>query len=445
MSAYEVMLSESQERMLLVVRPEGVRGVQSVVERWSLHASQVGQVTDDGLVRILDDGTTVAEVPAELLTDRCPTYVRDGKEAPEAVARRSLDLTSLPDLSGESGDGPGSVTDCLLSLLASPNIASRRSIYERYDHTILASTVVAPGAGDAAVLRLRGTGRGIAAAIDCNSRYCALDPYLGAAHAVAEATRNLVCVGARPLAITNCLNFGNPEKPSGYFQLSQVVAGMASACRSLGVPVVSGNVSLYNETGETAVMPTPTIGAVGVLEDVRAHATMRWQEGDVIVLVGGAAPSLGGSEYLSHRHGLTAGSPPPLDLEHEALVQKTVRSAVQTRQIRAAHDCGLGGLAVALAEMAIASGTGAVLEAEVPAGQSGRVDEAWFGEAPGRIVVAGAENQIQSLMGATEAEGIGAVRLGIVGGSRFSAPGWIDVEVAELTVAHASGLPAATE
>ncbi len=445
MSAYEVMLSESQERMLLVVRPEGAARVRSVVERWSLHASQIGQVTDDGVVRVLDGGTTVAEVPARLFTDCCPTYVREGAEALEATARRSLDLTTIPDLPGDAEADSQSVAGCLLSLLASPNIASRRSIYERYDHTILANTVVAPGVGDAAVLRLRGTGRGIAAAIDCNSRYCALDPYLGAAHAVAEATRNLVCVGAKPLAITNCLNFGNPERPSGYFQLSQAVAGMAAACRALDVPVVSGNVSLYNETGEIPVMPTPAVGAVGVLEDVRNHASLRWHDGDVVVLVGGAAPSLGGSEYLSRRHGLTAGSPPPLDLEQELLVQRMVRGAIETGLIRTAHDCGLGGLAVALAEMAIASGIGVSIDIDVPAGQSNRRDEAWFGEALGRILVAGAEKHIQTFLALVEGKRVTATRLGTAGGSRLSAPGWIDVEVAELAAAHTSGLPGSTQ
>ncbi len=440
MSAYEVMLSESQERMLLVVRPEGVARVRSVVERWSLHASEIGTVTDDGQVRIRDDGTTVAEVPAHLFTDCCPTYVRESAESIDTIARRNLDLTTIPDLPSEANAGPQSVAGCLLSLLSSPNIGSRRSIYERYDHTILAGTVVAPGDGDATVLRLRGTGRGIAAAIDCNSRYCSLDPYLGAAHAVAEATRNLVCVGARPLAITNCLNFGNPEKPAGYFQLSQAVAGMASACRALDVPVVSGNVSLYNETGESPIMPTPTVGAVGVLDDVRIHATLAWREGDVVALIGGASPSLGGSEYLAHGHGLVAGSPPPLDLNQEAAVQRTVRRAIDSGQIRTAHDCGLGGLAVALAEMAIASGVGMTMEAEVPGGASGRVDEAWFGEAPGRIVVAGPEEHVEALIASAVGAGVTSTRLGRAGGSRFVASGEIDVEIAELAAAYASGL-----
>ncbi len=380
MTAYEVMLSESQERMLLVVRPEGVDRVREIVERWSLHAAAIGQVTDDGMVRVLDNGVIACEVPAELFTDACPTYIREAAESPAVIAARN-ESVDVPDLLSES------VSDALLALLGSDNIGSRQPIWERYDHTILSNTVVGPGAGDAAVLRLKGTTRGLAASIDCNSRYCWLDPELGAQHAVAEAARNVVCTGAKPLAMTNCLNFGNPEKPAGYYQLERAVSGMASACKALNIPVVSGNVSLYNETAESAVKPTPMVGVVGAMEDVSKHVTMRPGAGDHLVLLeAGAEPVLGGSAYLATIHGRTAGRPPALDLAAELAVQSAALDLISQGVVSAAHDCGDGGLAVAVAEMALESGQGVKIESNVAAGL--RRDVAWFGEAPSRILLA---------------------------------------------------------
>ncbi len=262
MTPYEVMMSESQERMLLVVTPEAAEEVNRIVEKWSLHSAVIGKVTDDGLVRILDDGEVVAEVPAEYYTDACPTYVRPAAESPDVIAARETDPRRLPDLD------QAAVGATLLQLLASPNVGSRRPVYEQYDHTIQTNTVVAPGVGDAAVLRIKGSQRGIASAIDCNPRYCYLDPYLGAMHAVAESSRNVSCSGATPRGATNCLNFGNPQKPAGYFQLDRAVSGLADACRALDVPMVGGNVSLYNETAAAPIKPNPTVGVVGVFDDV---------------------------------------------------------------------------------------------------------------------------------------------------------------------------------
>ena len=230
-------------------------------------------------------------------------------------------------------------------------------MFRQYDHTIMTNTVVPPGAADAAVIRIKGTNRAVANSIDCNSRYCYLDPALGAAHAVAEACRNVSCVGGRPLAVTNCLNFGSPEKPAGYYQLREAVRGMGDACRALGVPVVSGNVSLYNESAQGAVFPTPTVGVVGVIDDVAAHATMAWHDGDIVALLGDAQPQVGGSEFLASHHDMTAGAPPPLDFERERSVQLVVRQAVASGLLATAHDCAEGGLAVAIAEMAIVSGS----------------------------------------------------------------------------------------
>ncbi|MBX6342155.1 MAG: phosphoribosylformylglycinamidine synthase subunit PurL, partial [Thermomicrobiaceae bacterium] len=354
MTPYEVMLSESQERMLVIVTPEGLDEVRAIFSHYDLHSDVIGRVTDDGLVRVLDGGELVAEIPARLLTDECPVYVREGRESPDIAARRQRDLSSLPDLARD-GRSP---RDALLRLLASPNVASRAPIYETYDYTILSNTVVEPGAGDAAVLRVKGTRLGIAVKTDCNPRYCFLDPYLGGMHAVAEAARNVSCVGAEPLAITNCLNFGNPEKPEVYFQLQRAIDGMAAACRALGTPVVSGNVSLYNESGEEAILPTPTVGMVGRLEDVERRVGMGFAGGGAVYLLGPVKATLGASEYVAVAHGLSAGAPPALDLDLERRVQGATRAAVAAGEVTAAHDCSEGGLAVALAECCVVGGVG---------------------------------------------------------------------------------------
>ena len=435
MTAYEVMLSESQERMLLVVRPEGLAGVRAIVERYGLHASAIGRVTGDGLVRVRDGVEVVAEVPAMLFTDACPTYQPEAREDPGIVRRRTAPLDDIPDLT--DGDAGRRV---LLDLLGSPNGCSRRAIWERYDHTIMTGTVVAPGAGDAAVLRLRGSARGVAIAIDCNSRYCSLDPELGARHAVAEAARNVSCVGGRPLAVTNCLNFGNPQRPARAFQLREAVRGLAAACRGLDLPVVSGNVSLYNETAASAVMPTPTVGVVGVLDDATRHATMVWRSGDEILLVGGDRPSLGASEYLARIHGRTEGSPPALDLDREAGIQRVVRDAIAAAALRTAHDCAEGGLAVALAELGLASGVGATIDGEPPAGATNRLDERWFGETPSRILAAGDASAIAGLAERCRAEGIAAFRLGSARGDRLAIDGLGEWDLDELRAVHERGL-----
>jgi phosphoribosylformylglycinamidine synthase len=404
LTPFEVMLSESQERMLLVVKPDGVDRVSDVVERWSLKSAEIGRVTDTGNVVIREDETIVCDVPARLFTESCPTYTRDAAEDPAIAAARARSLDALPDIQ------EGTVGQVALHLLGSPNIGSRRPVYQRYDSTIGTNTVAGPGSSDAAVLRIKGQQRGLAISLDCNSRYCYLDPYHGAQLAVAEALRNVSCAGGRPLAITNCLNFRNPEKPAGYFQLSRVVAGMADACRELGVVVVSGNVSLYNETADSAVQPTPTVGCVGVLDDVSRHATMIWEEGDQILLLGGGEPTLGGSEYLAFIKGETTGRPPALELDEELRVQNLVRDLVAEGHIRTAHDVSLGGLAVALAEMAIQSGIGFTLDLDV----SERRDIFWFGERSASILIAAPADQLAVLQLRAEASGVPATILGTV-------------------------------
>jgi phosphoribosylformylglycinamidine synthase len=422
MTAYEVMLSESQERMLLVVRPEGVERVREIVERWSLHAAAIGHVTDDGMVRVLDNGVIACEVPAELFTDACPTYIRESLESPAVIAARNepIDVADIE---------PGKAGETLIALLGSDNIGSRRPVWERYDHTILTNTVAGPGAGDAAVLRLKGTARGLAASIDCNSRYCWLDPALGARHAVAEAARNVVCSGAKPLAMTNCLNFGNPEKPAGYYQLERAVTGLAEACKALSIPVVSGNVSLYNETAESAVMPTPMVGIVGAMEDVTKHVTMAPGAGDrLLLLEAGAEPVLGGSEYLATIHGRTTGRPPELDLDAERAVQTAALQLIDQGLVSAAHDCSAGGLAVAVAEMAIASGQGVKLGANIADGL--RRDVAWFGEAPSRILLAVPNDHYERALGAHLPSPARLTPIGVFGGDDIRLGDDADIPVA---------------
>lgn len=433
MNAYEIMLSESQERMLLVVRPQGVDRVNEIVHRWSLNSSVIGTITDDGMVRIKDGDLVVAEVPAHLYTDECPTYIRPKAESAKVIAARSADLGDVSDIE-ESEIG-----EILLQLLGSPNICSRRPVFQRYDHTILTNTVVGPGEGDAAVIRVKGTDLAVVISIDCNPRYCYLDPRLGAAHAVAEAARNVVCSGGKPLAITNCLNFGNPQKPEGYFQLSEAVGGMGDACRVLGIPVVSGNVSLYNESADGAVFPTPTVGAVGLIENFDRCATISWRAGDIVALIDGATPQIGGSEYLSTIKGRTEGSPPPLNLDREKSVQDIVQEAIADGTIRTAHDCSEGGLLVALAEMAIASGVGIHFDEGRPE-SVGRLDARWFGEAPSRIIVSGDATSIESISGRCTVAGVPFIAIGTAGGDAIIVGESVRLSVAEATRKFERGL-----
>ncbi len=398
MTPYEVMLSESQERMLVIVRRGHEDDVRRLFEHWDLHAVVIGEVTDDGLVRVMDGGTEVSCLPAALLTEP-PLYERPGVKPAGLEALQRFDLDALPDLAGPDGavTGPAAgnnpplltTADALLLLLSSPNIASKQWVWRQYDHQVLTNTVIGPG-HDAAVLRIRGTRRAIALKTDGNGRYCYLDPFAGGAIAVAEAARNVVCTGAQPIAATDCLNFGNPEKPEVYYQLEQAIRGMAAACEALGTPVISGNVSLYNETMGAAVYPTPVVGMLGLIEDVdrRCDAAFR-TTGDVVMLLGqggevaGRAADLAGSEYLKLVHGVVAGRP-AIDLGAEAAVQRCTLAAIRAGLLSSAHDCSDGGLAVALAECAAWGGLG-LDAAGLPI--DGRLDAALFGEAQSRIVV----------------------------------------------------------
>ena len=433
MGAYELMLSESQERMLVIVKPEHEDDVRRLFQRWELHCVVIGVVTDDGMATVRDGEQQVARLPVGLLTDP-PQYVREGVKPRWLEDLQSYDLAALPDVA-DAGDA-------LLRLLSSPEVASKRWVWRQYDHQVLTNTIAGPGS-DAAVLRIKGTNRAIALATDGDGRLCYLDPYAGGSIAVAEAARNLVCSGAEPIALTNCLNFGNPEKPDVYYQLEQCIRGMAAACEALGVPVVSGNVSLYNETPSGPIYPTPVVGMLGLFEDVERVVPMGFQsEGDAVFLLGddgrGEAYDLAGSEYLKLLHdGLVAGLP-RIDLDLEVRVQGLCLEAARRGLLRSAHDCSRGGLAVALAECCIEGGHG-LDGPDVAIG--GRLDAALFGEAPSRIVVSTADGD--GLAALAHERDVPLTALGRVGGQRLLLGTALDATVDDLRRVYEEALPLA--
>ena len=441
MTPYEVMLSESQERMLVIVKPGHEDAVKAIFDKWDLQSTVIGRSTDDGLARIFDQGEVKGAPPVGTLTD-APQYRLNGVKAQWLTELQQRDLSELP-LPAESP------SDVLLKLLASPNIASKEWVYRQYDHQVQTNTVVPPGA-DAAVLRVKGTTKGLALSTDGNGRLCYLDPFVGGMIAVAEACRNVSCAGAEPIALTDCLNFGNPEKPETYYQLEQCILGMAEACRALNVPVISGNVSLYNETQGEGIYPTPIIGCLGLLENVRANVGIGFQEkGDQIVLLGASEPSdaassLAGTEYLELVHGLVAGQP-LLDIEAETALQRACRRLVEEGIISSAHDCSDGGLAVALAESCIAGGLGADCGADSAlgvklTGNQGRWDAVLFGEAQSRIVVSLSPSNLNALEQVCAENGVEWCQIGTVAESRFTAGGIIDLPQSEIESAWRSGL-----
>ncbi|MGB2695114.1 MAG: AIR synthase related protein, partial [Dehalococcoidia bacterium] len=382
---------------------------------------------------VRDGESVVARLPVVLLTEP-PLYTREGVKPRWLDALQSYDLSALPDVRDASG--------ALLRLFASPEVASKRWVWRQYDHQVLTNTVVGPGS-DAAVVRIKGTKTAIALSTDGDGRMCYLDPYVGGALAVAEAARNVVCAGAEPLALTDCLNFGNPEKPEGYYQLEQAVRGMVAACEALDTPVVSGNVSLYNETPEGPVFPTPVVGMLGLIEDVERVVPMAFQdEGDEVLLLGvatlrGNAADLAGSEYLKLEHELIAGQP-HIDLDLEVKVQRLCRTATKNGWLKSAHDCSRGGLAVALAECCFESGRG--LEARDVA-MYGRLDAALFGEGASRIIVSTEQGAV--LRHSAGLMDVPFLHLGHVRGDRLVLGEALDVPVAELRQAYESGLPTA--
>ena len=416
MEAFEIMMSESQERMLGVVVKGREQEVIDIFEKWNTRAVPVGVVTDDGNITIRRHGEIVGKMSALSLAD-APRYDLPATE-PEYIAQKhAFDFSQIPV--------PTDWGDVMMRLLSAPNIASKEWIYRQYDHLVGTNTVVRPGAGDAAVLRLKDSksGKGIAVKADCNSRYVYLDPWMGAQVAVAECARNLICAGAEPAGVTDCLCFGNPEKPDRFWGFKKAIEGIAEACKHFRVPVVSGNVSLYNETPDSAIHPSPLIGMIGVLQDVTKSMSMGFRDtGDVIVLLGESLDELGGSEYLYVEHNLEEGAPPQLDLTRELNVHRLTLAAIRRGLIKSAHDCSDGGLAVTLAESCIVGEIGASIELppEVEATANTRLDAVLWGESQSRIVVSCARENLDELRRMAKIAHVPLSELGNVGGEKFN-------------------------
>ncbi len=476
MTPYEIMLSESQERMLLVAQKGREEEVFRVFEKWGLDAVEVGRVTRDAKMRVLEHGQVVAEIPNAALTDDAPVYKRPLARWEPPVPRETpehIKLTSLrtgkpqglkPDSLGEAGgtaeavpsgtpaleNTSGDFTANFKRLLASPNICSKRWVWQQYDHMVQTNTVEAPGAGDAGVIRIKGSDRGLAMALDGNGRWCYLDPRLGAMHAVAEAARKVACAGATPVGATNCLNFGNPEKPHIMWQFSQVIDGITKACEELEVPITGGNVSFYNETLGEGIYPTPVLGVVGILEDVHKAAKMHFAEsGRKIVLLRAsdsgdavdAESEFGSSEYAKEVLGAVWGYPPELNLEKEAALQRALVSLIQVGLVESAHDCADGGLAVALAESAFPKGVGFAVNMpsrELPA------EFLLFGEDASRVVLSCDPGNLPRIQQVAVEYGLFADVLGETGSDRveISLDGkpLISAPIVELRAAYESAL-----
>jgi phosphoribosylformylglycinamidine synthase len=413
MIPYELMLSESQERMLICIKKGTEDIAHKIFKKWDLHAVVIGKVTSDGILRVKDNGKVVAEIPAKSLAEDAPVYHHPQQKP------TYLEELHLPDL-----PPPKDYNEVLLKLIASPNIGLKERVFEQYDHMVQTNTELLPGKGDAAVLGIKGTQKAIAVTTDGNGRYCYLDPFIGGMIAVAEAARNIVCVGAKPLAITDCLNFGNPEKPQIMWQFQKVVEGMSQACKILNTPVTGGNVSFYNESEELAIYPTPVVGMLGIINGHRVDGMGFKDEGDMIVLLGETKEELGGSEYLKVIHGKVAGKPPNIDLELENSVQQTCLEAIQQGFIKSAHDCSEGGLAVALAECCIVGKIGAEITLD-----SSFIDPHYllFSESQSRIIITLKKEKLEDLEKIASSHNITFSILGRVVEGRLQINNWIDL------------------
>ena len=428
MTPHEMMLSESQERMLMVLKPDKEAEAEAIFRKWELDFAVVGHTTQDLRFVVRFHGQVMADLPIKELADKAPVYERPFYETPRP-----------PVLAPESVKPPLPLDEALLKLIGSPDLGSKRWVYEQYDHIIGGNTVQRPG-GDAAVVRILEGPKGLAMTVDVTPRYCEADPFEGGKQAVAEAWRNLTAVGAKPLAITDNLNFGNPERPEIMGQLVGCIRGIGEACRALAFPVVSGNVSLYNETNGRGILPTPSIGGVGVIDDFTKSTTLAFKaEGDAIVLVGDTQGWLGQSLYLREICGREEGAPPPVDLTVEKRNGDFVRGLIGSGAVSAAHDLSDGGLLMALAEMAMASGMGALLDPE-----KGHVPRHafWFGEDQARYLLSVPAANAQRVLDAATTAGVPACGLGVTGGDALMLPGTRPVTIAKLREVFEGWLPA---
>jgi phosphoribosylformylglycinamidine synthase II len=429
MTPYEMMLSESQERMLLVLKPGREAFAEAIFRKWELDFAVIGQVTDTERLVLTFDGVVVADIPLGPLADKAPLYDRPWVPTPPRAP-----LTDVPESTDLATD--------LLTLMACPDIASKRWIWEQYDHMVGADTVARPG-GDAAMVRVHGTRKALAMTTDCNPRYCFADPVEGGRQAVAEAWRNLIAVGAQPLAITDCMNFGNPQRPEIMGQFVGCIEGMAEACRALDFPVVSGNVSLYNETDGTGILPTPAIGGIGLIEDYAKAMTMGFKAaGEAIVLICHSDGHVGQSLWLREIHGREEGPPPPVDLAHERAAGDLVAALIAERAVSAVHDVSDGGAAVALAEMALAGGLGFKMTV-VP--QIANPAAILFGEDQGRYIVT--TSDAAPIVTRARAAGLIAIPIGTTGGDTVAFDlvdrgGVQSILLATLRAAHEGAFPA---
>ncbi len=412
MTPYETLLSESQERMLIIARKGKEDVVRRIFEKWDVPCAEIGRVTDDGVMRVLNDGTTVSQIPARPLAEEAPLYSREAKvpaaggaEITEEEIRQKVSVPSVSE-----------AVDSLRQLLSNPTIASKNWVYRQYDHMVRTGTVVRPGS-DAAVFHVRAANKFLAATTDCNSLYCRLDPREGGRIAIAEAARNLTCSGAKPLAVSDNLNFGNPYKPENFWQLREAVEGLAEACKAFETPVTGGNVSLYNESPAGVVDPTPTVAMVGLIEREEWITTQHFKaEGDVVILLGEFGHELGASHYLKVVHGLRIGRPPRLDFERELAVQNALREMIRTGLVRSAHDCSEGGLGVALAEACFSPAGSLGAKIDLSAASQRRLDEILFNESQSRIVLSTVPENADAVLQLAQERGVPAHRLGRVGG-----------------------------
>ena len=407
MTPYEILLSESQERMLIIAKRGKENLVRKVFEKWDVPCAEIGHVTDDGMMRVRNNSAIAAEIPAKALAEEAPIYSPDVKPVVAAIDHR-----------GGADSATIDSHEALRRLLREPTIASKNWVYRQYDHTVRTGTIVKPGS-DAAVFFVRYADKILAATTDCNSLYCSLHPRTGGKIAVAEAARNLTCSGARPLAVTDNLNFGNPYKPENFWQLREAVEGIAEACRAFGTPVTGGNVSLYNESPAGTVDPTPTIGMVGLIEDEK-HITTQWfkEESDTIILVGETGTQLGGSQFLKACYGRKIGPPPNIDLEHEIKIQNTTRELIRAGLVKSAHDCSEGGLAVALTECCFNPRKLLGAEIDLKAGET-PVTAALFNESQSRIVISVDSKDAQKMTAILQQSGVPFQRLGQVEGNEL--------------------------